>query len=457
MATGAERKRWKRQALAGAVVATAAATFGAGTTAGAGAQTEPAAGAATGDRIVFSRRTDPTGSFDLWIMDGDGSQQRQLTAHPGDELQATASPDGRFVAYVRALKGEFVAANPTGTISILDLSDGTERPLVRDPQKDYKPSWSADGKRIAFSRETGSSIDIFAVDAADIGPDGSTLVTPIAVQPDPENYPSWSPSGRSLAFVLQASSVAIVDVDGTRRLHTVGQSPQWRPLDETTIAYQLVDSDGDLDLYTVGAAPGSVPRRLFDTDDAHERFVAWSWDGSRLGYARVPREGDCAVVQLARCPSQIYVVPFGTVGAGTPVAVGAVPGFFDNYPAFVPRPAASALPQQATPVPGAPSGRADGGSHPSAEPESRGSGDRTGRAGGELPVTGGHGRRDVTAATLTLTLGLVLASQATRRRPGPLHPSTSHPVPTRSTVCPSTDTQAAGNERSSRPHRSPKH
>lgn len=360
-----------------------------------------------GERIVFSRQVSATSSFDLWIMNTDGSNQRQLTRHGTDELQAAPSPDGRLVAYVRAPAGDYIRANPRGDVWILDLESGEDRPLLESGHAEYKPSWSRDGARIAFSREAEVAPGVHGgADVWTIAPEGGEATALLATA-DNENYPSWAPDHQSLTFVGTASSVAVRDAEGRTRTVTRGQAPQWSPVDGSKIAYQLA-GDGDLDLHLVTLNEPPEVVVLLDTDDAHERFVSWAPDGSELAYARVPKDGGCAV-QLALCPSQIYAVSFDGRQAGTPRAVGTVAGAFDNHPAYVP----GSLPQGR----GKPS---DVGAAPTNEEAATNS---RSLPISTLPETGGGARGVFAASWLVAAVVLGKLSNASRgrarRRRGP--------------------------------------
>ena len=52
-----------------------------------------------GDTVVF------TYAGDLWLADTDGANVRRLTSHPGQELFARFSPDGRHIAFTGQYDG----------------------------------------------------------------------------------------------------------------------------------------------------------------------------------------------------------------------------------------------------------------------------------------------------------------------------------------------------------------
>lgn len=97
-------------------------------------------------------------------------------------------------------------------------ADGTNLVnLTNHPAQDRSPSWSPDGRQIAFQsdRGPGGQIDIYVVDV-----DGNNVVN-LTNSAATEGAPAWSPDGRQIAFSLssgdaRSSSVDIyvMDVDG---------------------------------------------------------------------------------------------------------------------------------------------------------------------------------------------------------------------------------------------------
>jgi Tol biopolymer transport system component len=215
--------------------------------------------------------------------------------------------------------------NPWYAVCVM-RSDGTEsrRLTTRLPTTD--PSWSPDGRKIAFTRNeevgeytTFTADDVFVMDA-----DGSDVQR---LTPDEDGMssgqPTWSPDGREIAFVdgpSRASSVGtatalmfgdllVMPADGgEKRLLTKGTdaSPTWSP-DGREIAfvrgYELNKLTGGMDLYVVHAA-GGVPRRLTSTPATDETAPAWSPDGEWIAFMRAaetaPYNGKVAIFVVRR-------------------------------------------------------------------------------------------------------------------------------------------------------------
>jgi len=142
-----------------------------------------------GGEIVFSSMRGANGALELWSMAGDGSALQQISE--GWCEYADVSPDGT----------EFVCAAAMGSrydIAIVD-AEGNRRAVTATPETEFGPSWSPDGQWIVFSRDTGEHWELYR-----IRPDGSDeeLIAPEGVFAtwDPDGHLVWSgPGGINIA------------------------------------------------------------------------------------------------------------------------------------------------------------------------------------------------------------------------------------------------------------------
>jgi len=177
-----------------------------------------------------------------------------LTRLAGTEAWPAFAPDGEQVAF--AWSGE----NYDNTDIYVTLVGSTSvRRLTTDPADDYAPSWSPDGRRIAFLRRTGNAARIHVMSALG-GPDSRVSEFPVgATAPNAlaTVHITWSPDGRyivsgrdPLAAGGDSAGLYLIPIEGgparavTRpKPPTFHFSPVLSP-DGRRIAYASCDSRG---------------------------------------------------------------------------------------------------------------------------------------------------------------------------------------------------------------------
>jgi Tol biopolymer transport system component len=122
---------------------------------------------------------------------------------------SSVSPDGKWIAFAGQLNRGKRYDETKNSIWLLELSSGALRSLETPPEEGRTPSWSPDGKRLAFESNRGSVLGRYAVFVVDR--DGSRLqqVTPYYLD---AQHPAWSPDGRRLAFATYDGWIGIVDL-----------------------------------------------------------------------------------------------------------------------------------------------------------------------------------------------------------------------------------------------------
>lgn len=159
-----------------------------------------------GTRIAFQRNLEKdTQKFQLFIMNADGTNQQQLThSGEGDKNGAPAwSPDGRYLAFKSIRSGRL-------EIYVMDLESRETKQLTDSEGKkgsgSYSPDWSPNGEEIVYgtfvpSREGLSHKTVWVMSA-----DGQNQ-RPFVPDPDARgellfrSYPRWSPDGEQVLFL----------------------------------------------------------------------------------------------------------------------------------------------------------------------------------------------------------------------------------------------------------------
>ena len=180
-------------------------------------------------RILFA--SDRSGAANIYTMNLDGSQIKQLTDIAEGACQPRWSPDGLLIIFISPCKKDQVSY--PGASMFLMNSDGSNLiPLPSVPGGDYDPSWSPDGKQLAFTslREDGVA-RVYLMNLEDrsvrlLGEDGNKTST----------QPAWSPDGKVIAYVGSDNRIWAINLaTGERNGLTVGggdfesSEPAWSP------------------------------------------------------------------------------------------------------------------------------------------------------------------------------------------------------------------------------------
>jgi Tol biopolymer transport system component len=157
-------------------------------TSGVGNNTYPAF-SPDGNKIVFD--SDRTGTFQVYVMNADGTGQTQLTFDPQPKDQVPDwSPDGSKIAYLADTHGIADTVSPSwGDIWVMN-ADGSDQHALTSGAAYYGTAWSPDGSRIATLAVTATGFrTLYTINAAD----GSD---PQAVHPGGSQFvPGWQPRG----------------------------------------------------------------------------------------------------------------------------------------------------------------------------------------------------------------------------------------------------------------------
>jgi len=235
--------------------------------------------AGANNKIVFASNRDGLGSYEIYLMNPDGSDQRRLTNNSWDDGDSAISPDGTRVAFVSQRSGD-----AHSEIYLMNADGTGQTRLTFDPAIGHgsksDPAWSPDGRKIAYF-EAGTLADhIYIIDAVP----GSTPRQ--LTHGEFEESPAWSPDGNRIAFVSRSAagwSIHIINADGTGEVSITPwaasyETPTWSP-DGTRIAFaKFVGLTTEIFIIN---ADGSGETRLTNNTWT-DRNPSWSNDGTQI-------------------------------------------------------------------------------------------------------------------------------------------------------------------------------
>ena len=162
----------------------------------------------------------------IYAVEADRGRARMLTKG-GADSHPSWSPDGRRLLFRRE-------TCPTRTtcgfeINVARADGAMRRRLVHVPcfGCGLSVAWSPNGRQIAFTRPNGDSVanEIVVMDA-----DGRKLRSLTGNLPGGGRDPAWSPDGRRIAYQgLRGISIMNADGSGKRHLVDFGRLPEWQP------------------------------------------------------------------------------------------------------------------------------------------------------------------------------------------------------------------------------------
>ena len=220
-------------------------------------------------RIAFVSDREDNNTLQIWTMNPDGSDARQLTFGPGDKSQPRWSLDGTKLLYVAPGGADRFGNELDQDIFVINADrSGEPTNLTMSPGDDYDPSWSRDGNRIAFSSTRVNDLSQVFVMSVDCQPAPDTCS--ISREPDNmtegfavEYQPAWSPEDDRLAVVA-----------------SINQAPGrifLRPV--------IRDEDKDED-YQQSARMFDVQDRIIGAEE-----LSWSGDGEFLAFSWIISRG----------------------------------------------------------------------------------------------------------------------------------------------------------------------
>jgi Tol biopolymer transport system component len=230
-----------------------------------------------GDKILFSSNRDG-GNSEVYLMNADGSEQTNLSSSAGFDGRARWSPDGKTIVFNSDRDG---AEN----LYLLSINVRKFVPLpIADVTAAVSPAWSPDGQWLAYlGLNHINKGDIWLIKA-----DGSQRLQLTNNAKFEDGSISWSPDGRKLAYHSRRNhqyNVFVYDIDLQQEfqityLSTSDVEPKWSNDGKHLLFLSTRGQFGRTQLCLM-KEDGSQQRCL--TDDRHQIADAiWLNDGQGI-------------------------------------------------------------------------------------------------------------------------------------------------------------------------------
>ena len=241
-------------------------------------------------RLVYV--SNASGNLDLWIMNADGTQARQLTTDPSVDLWPAVSPDGRSVVFTSLRAG-------SSSLWRMDIDGGNPQPLTK-----ANPAWPAeispDGKWVLYTSSESGQPGLWKVPW-----DGGQpkMLSPVGY------HGLISPDGKLVEYVFSDQSdqkalrrrVAVIAWEGGEplRVFDIARAHTTRWLADGRGLTYVEIRDGVANLW-FQPLDGGKPRQLthFTSDSIFN--YAWSRDGQQLAVVRGSWSSDVVLISNFR-------------------------------------------------------------------------------------------------------------------------------------------------------------
>jgi TolB protein len=224
------------------------------------------------------------GEPQIYLRDGYG-RETPLTASKSGSMQPAWSPDGQLLAFTSVQEG-------LTKVFVMSVDGKSARRLTREDRVEFSPSWSPDGKSVAiFSMApnvSGSQLKI-----VDVATGQTVSIAGNGLEKGP-SAPTWSKDGKRIAFIgnddKNNSQVWVADTDGTNARDVSSKFSSRRK------AFAAISPDGRQVLYAADMR-GAVDLILTDVQTLESRNLTkmdvaamhespqWSQDGQQILFA----------------------------------------------------------------------------------------------------------------------------------------------------------------------------
>ncbi|MDQ3282095.1 MAG: hypothetical protein M3Q69_11855 [Acidobacteriota bacterium] len=254
-------------------------------------------------QIAFA--SNRTGQWEIWLMDWDGLNQRQITRHGALSILPSWSPDNERMVYTSFARG-------TSDMYIINRRGGGRMRINSGLALNTSATFSPISNDIAFVGSVRGNPDIYLI--KDDGSNLRRLTTTSSI----ESTPEWSPNGRQISFTSGRSGspqIYVMDAEGTN-VRRISYDGNWN--DDAVFS-----PDGEKLAYT-SRVNGRFQIRIANliTNESHiiagegsNEQPTWSPDGQWIAF-QSNRSGAWQVYRMRADGSELLQLTFNGENKG---------------------------------------------------------------------------------------------------------------------------------------------
>lgn len=259
-------------------------------TSGAGKTDSHVAWSPDNSKLVFV--SDAGGSDDIWIVNADGSNQKQLTTNARVNRHPAVSPDNRTIAFLSDRSG-------MPHIWLMNIDGSDLRQVTNGALGEQSPQFSPDGHWLFFSSAQNVNRSSYKIAVAESGGGEPTKITEKIA-----SYPVVSPDNKLIAYFYKENAAApwrfaVAPVEGGEPLKTFELPATFeRPLhwtgDSRSVAY--IDTKNGVSNIVAQPLDGGATKQLTDFKSDRILWFDISRDGKHIAFARGTINNDVVLI-----------------------------------------------------------------------------------------------------------------------------------------------------------------
>ncbi|MDQ4123314.1 MAG: serine/threonine-protein kinase [Acidobacteriota bacterium] len=225
-------------------------------------------------RIIYTSLEESSGGRNIWIMNADGSNPKQLTANAGDNILPCATSDGRYIVF-SSNRGD----SKTYHLWRMNMDGTNPVQLTNGSSGERGPACSRDGKTIVYT-EGGPDATIVKSRLWKVSIDGGE---PVQLTDYPSSWKDISPDGNYIAIRFLSEGkikLGIITMTGGKpiKVFDLKENTQirWKP-DGRSVTYIKSDNSNNSNIWEQ-PIDGGEPKQLTKFSDEAIYFFDWSKD-----------------------------------------------------------------------------------------------------------------------------------------------------------------------------------